>query len=85
VVFTRSAIGPVVFAIHFDALGFGQLPAQDTVDEILQIVEPFAIPADDCRALGRVDLEAGSVVGFLHLDRCRKAEMAEHCIEDFRR
>jgi hypothetical protein len=47
-----------MLAVHLDALRLGYLPPQDAVDEVLQVVEPVAVAADDRLAVRRVDLDA---------------------------
>ncbi|MCU0752267.1 MAG: hypothetical protein MUC40_04415 [Akkermansiaceae bacterium] len=75
------ADGAEMLAVHLDALRFGKLPPQDAVHEVLNVIEPVAIAADDGFAVRRLDLEARPVVGFLHLDGGRQAELAEHGVE----
>ena len=61
-----------MLAVHLDAPGIGELAPQDAVDEVLQVIEPVAVVADDRLTIGRVDLQAWAVIGFLDFDgRCQ--------------
>lgn len=69
--------------IHLDALGFGNVSAEDAVHQILEIVKPVPVLADECLALAGMDLKARTVVSFLDFDRGRESEVPEHRIEYF--
>ena len=56
--------GAEMLAVHLDALGLGQVAAEDAVDEVLQVVEAVAVLADERLAVARVDLQARAVDGF---------------------
>lgn len=73
---------PEVAAVHLDTLGLGQVFAEDAVDEVLEVVEPLAILANEEFTLARVNLQAGAVVGFLLLDGRRETQVPQHRVED---
>ena len=68
--------------IHFDALRLGVVAAEDAIDEILEVIQAVAIFADESFAVSGMDLQAGTVVSFLGLDRGREPEVSKHRIEN---
>lgn len=77
--------GAEVAAVHLDALGIGAVAAENAVDEVLQVVEAFAVFADENGAIRTLDLEAGAVRCVLQIDRRCIPEVPEQRIENFSR
>jgi hypothetical protein len=77
--------GSEVGTIHLHSLGVRQMPPEDAIDQILEVVQAVALMTNDRLTLRRMDLQAESLMGFLKLDRRRKPEMPEHRIENLNR
>jgi hypothetical protein len=74
---------PEIFHIEAHAGGVGEFLAEQFVDEVLEVVEAFALPADEGFRFFHADVEGRSGGIFIHFDSHAVTEVAEHDLEDF--